>query len=230
MSSCESTPTRTPARPASGREVAPPPHPTSSTRPPSGSRSSARTVVGVGSGCAGRLPPLVRKSSVGKPYGDSGAAAMISAGIAHRSSCSRHRSIAVTTQRRISSVCSPRSGGACRVSRTRAVEPDGIANETERRRPSRVDHRLDECSSLGRSEDLVHRADRGARAPPQLSSAVDPLGRGPGRERLGEELDQVLAMAHPLLVRDEATDRRPTRGVPGPRTFCRRAGRSPRRG
>ena len=94
MSADSSTPVIRVATVARGRDVAPPPTPTSSTSPPVPSAPSAIRVVALGS--AGRRSARVRNSSVGKPQGDSGAAATISSGIAQPASSARQRSSALT--------------------------------------------------------------------------------------------------------------------------------------
>ena len=202
MSSCASTPTRTPARPASGSEVAPPPHPTSSTRPPSGRRSSARSVVGVGSAGSASCAPRVRKSAAGNPYGDSGAAARIAGGIAQLSSSSRHRSTGfmVPAGPRPCAHRGAAEAGASRTAPRRTGSGSGPAGAWSHEPGS--SHLFDQRGALGGGEDLVHRADRGGGDRSRLERR-DPLVRAPRRERLGEQRDQLLAMSHAILVRRE---------------------------
>ena len=177
MSSCASTPTRVPARPASGRDVAPPPHPTSSTRPASGSRSSALACRRCRPSRSAPCAPRARKSSVGNPHGDSGAAARISGGIAQLSSSSRHRSTAVTARARTSSVCSPRSGGGNRVSSSVPSNRIGFRTSRSVVAATRVGHLFDHRGALGRGEHLVDRPDRSGGDRRGLERS-DPLGGG----------------------------------------------------
>src|SRR5690242_11820190 len=92
MASLLSTPTTSRAGGTSANDALPPPHPTSSTDPPSGTRSIARARDGESVACGSAW-----NSSTGKPHGGSGAAARIGSGIAHAASSSRHLSAALLT-------------------------------------------------------------------------------------------------------------------------------------